>query len=165
MNVPKTVSKILKDQKPAILYYTKKVTKECNMEWDDAQQELSITVWLSTVTYNRSQRNCELKKWVMTDLCFQALHLVKRKREADILESQALSKVWPLIRMLTPDHADSIIQSITINEILKSLPSRTRKMISMRSQGFKLWEIGDQFELGRQRVSNILNEVKDEYNK
>ncbi len=161
MTTANPIDKILKGVRPAITHFAGKVAKKCGMSWEDAEQELLIAAWLS-ITKHKNHPTYELKKWIMSSLCFQALHLIEKKQKSDMLEGQALLKVWPTIQKVSPDHAESIVQSIVIKQILRSLPSRARKIINMRTCGFTYREIGKQFDIGQAQVWGILNKVRNE---
>jgi len=161
VNKTNPINEILKGVRPAITHFAGKVAKKCGMNWEDAEQELLIAAWLS-ITKHKNHPTYELKKWVMSSLCFRALHLIEKTRKSDVLESQALLKVWPTMRRYTPDHAEGIVQSIVIKQILRSLPSRTRKIINMRAEGFTFREIGKQFDIGQAQVWGILKRVQNE---
>jgi RNA polymerase sigma factor (sigma-70 family) len=149
------MNEVLKEVGKAIPYYAHKVAAKSSIEFEDAEQELLICAWTSSVKYEKSQQGCEFTKFAMANLYFKSLKMVERsnkvaKRESDLLRN------WAITRPSQDDSIEDLCNEIAFEQEISRLPSTVRDTLAFRAEGMTQDEIAEQLGINRPTVRKIL---------
>jgi DNA-directed RNA polymerase specialized sigma24 family protein len=137
------MAEVMAEVGQAIKFYGFEVSKKCGMDGADARQELMIAAWQSAQSYRKHTHECARKQWVMADISYKAKKIVFLQNRRKAVESRIYPKIFPLLSTVSPDHADSIISKIDMDDRIAGLNPVFRTMATLARTGMNRKEVGE----------------------
>lgn len=146
---------LLKDIKGYLVHFSKYVSGSCNMDYDDAYQELTIKLWNHLNKNSFIKTEAKFKTYI-----YQVLyHFTRQLIYVDSVKRDNMYRDWVSLDLVDSHDDNSFINNsevkILLDQIETKLSRKALRVFKLLRQGYNQSDIASMFKVSSEAVSKV----------